>query len=79
MVGVLLNPSPGGQAREPEAMVKAVRIWGFSEFRGTISGVLIIRIIVYWGLHWDPPTLGNYHVDEKGLGFRAHGSGFQGV
>ena len=26
-------------------------IWGFPKIRGTILGVPIIRIIVYWGLH----------------------------
>ena len=29
---------------------------------GTFLGVPIIRIIVYWGLYWDPPILGNYHI-----------------
>ena len=24
-------------------------------------GVPIIRTIVFWGLHWGPPILGNYH------------------
>ena len=24
--------------------------------------VPIIRIIVFWGLHWGPPILGNYHL-----------------
>ena len=39
--------------------------WGFPKIRGTFLGVLIIRIIVYWGLYWGPLILGNYH-----LGFR---------
>ena len=25
-------------------------------------GVPILRIIVYWGLYWGPPILGNYHI-----------------
>ena len=25
-------------------------------------GVSIIRTIVYWGLYWGPPILGNYHI-----------------
>ena len=25
-------------------------------------GVPIIRTIVFWGLYWGPPSLGNYHV-----------------
>ena len=29
-------------------------IWGFPKIRGTILGVPITRIIVYWGLYWDP-------------------------
>ena len=37
-------------------------MWGFPKIRGTILGVPIIRIIVYWVLYWDPPILGNYHV-----------------
>ena len=24
-------------------------------------GVPIIRIMVFWGLYWGPPILGNYH------------------
>ena len=32
---------------------------------GTLLVVPIIRIIVYWGLYWGPPILGNYR-----LGFR---------
>ena len=26
-------------------------------------GVPIVRIIVYWGLYWGPPILGNYHLE----------------
>ena len=37
-------------------------IWGFPKIRGTLLGVLIIRIIVFWGLHWGPLILGNYHM-----------------
>ena len=37
-------------------------IWGFPKIRGTILGVPIIRIIVFWGLYWGPPILGNYHM-----------------
>ena len=29
---------------------------------GTILGVLIRRIIVFWGLYWGPPILGNYQI-----------------
>ena len=41
-------------------------------YRGTILGVPLIRIIIYWGLCWGPPILGNYHV-----GLRIHSSGFR--
>ena len=33
--------------------------------RGTFFlGGPIIRIIIYWGLYWGPPIMGNYHVDN---------------
>ena len=37
-------------------------IGGFPKIRGTIVGVPIIRTIIYWGLYWGPPILGNYHM-----------------
>ena len=37
-------------------------MWGVSKLRGTLLGVPIIRIIVYWGLYWGPLIQGNYHV-----------------
>ena len=33
-------------------------IWGFPKIRGTLLGVPIIRIIVFWGLYWGPLILG---------------------
>ena len=39
-----------------------VVLWGFPKIRGTILGVPIIRIIVFWGLYWGPLILGNYHI-----------------
>ena len=39
-------------------------IWEFPKIRGTLLGVPIIRIIVYWGLYWGPLILGNYHILE---------------
>ena len=36
-------------------------IGGFPKIMGTILGVPIIRIIVFWGLYWGPLILGNYH------------------
>ena len=37
-------------------------LWGFPKIRGTILGVPRIRTIVFWGLYWGPPILGNYRV-----------------
>ena len=37
--------------------------YGFPKIRGTILGVPILRTIVYWGLHWGPLILGNYHYE----------------
>ena len=44
---------------------------------GTFLGVPIIRTIVYWGLYWGTPILGNYHLYDlvresklKGLNLR---------
>ena len=36
--------------------------WGFPKIRGIILGVPIIRTIVFWGLYWGPPILGNYQI-----------------
>ena len=40
------------------------RVWGlgFPKIRGTILGVPIIRIIVFWGVYWGPLILGNYQI-----------------
>ena len=35
---------------------------GFPKIRGTFLGVPIIRTIVFWGLYWGPPFLGNYQI-----------------
>ena len=42
-------------------------IWGFPKIRPTILGVPIIRTVVFWGLYWGPPILGNCHI-----GFRVY-------
>ena len=34
----------------------------FPKIRGTLSGIPIIRTIVFWGLYWGPLILGNYHI-----------------
>ena len=36
--------------------------WGFPKIMGTILGVPIIRIIVFWGLYWGSLILGNYQI-----------------
>ena len=43
-------------------------IWRIPKTRGTLLGVPILRIIVYWGLYWGPPILGNYHINSKKFG-----------
>ena len=40
----------------------------FPKIWGTILGVPIIRFIVFWGLYWGPPILGNYHMGWCGVG-----------
>ena len=42
-----------------------MRIWGFPKIKGTFLGVPIIRNIVYWGLYWGSPILGNYHMGDS--------------
>ena len=46
-------------------METAMEAWddiGFSQNLGYHFGGPIIRTIVYWGLYWGPPILGNYHI-----------------
>ena len=40
------------------------RIWGlgFPKIRGSLLGVSIIRIIVFWNLYLGTPMLGNYYM-----------------
>ena len=38
-------------------------IWGLPKIRGSFLGVPIIRTIVFWGLYWGPPFLGNSHLE----------------
>ena len=47
-----------------------IDIWGFPKIRGTLLGVPIIRTIVFWGLYWGPPILGNYHMCMYTLSLR---------
>ena len=39
-----------------------ISIWGFPKIMGTLLGVPIIRVIVFWGLYWGPLILGNYYM-----------------
>ena len=41
------------------------KIWEIPKFRGTILRVPIIRTIVFGGLYWGPPILGNYHIRTR--------------
>ena len=44
---------------------------GFPKLGVPFWGVPIVRTIVFWGLYWGPPILGNCHVHHfRGLGFR---------
>ena len=52
-----------GVIEERVCMCVCIYIYGgFLKIRGTILGVSIIRIVVYWGLYWGPLILGNYHI-----------------
>ena len=37
-------------------------LYWFPKIRGTFLGVLIIRIIIFWGRYWGPHILGNYLI-----------------
>ena len=50
---------------EVQASLRQKQIWRFPKIRGTLLGVLIIRVTVYWGLYWGPIILGNYHIDVE--------------
>ena len=58
---------PGGRAVGlayccvPYAMATAT-IWEFPTIGGTILEIPLVRTIVFWGLNWVPPILGNYHI-----------------
>ena len=48
-------------------------------------GVPIIRALVFWGLHWGPLILGNYHIGLYGDNGKENGNyykvycGFMGI
>ena len=37
-------------------------IWDLLKIRGTFLGIPIVRTIIFWGLYWGPPILGNYNI-----------------
>ena len=53
-------------------------IWEFPKIRVPFLGVPIIRTIVFGGLYWAPPILGNYHI-PSGIRIRSPGTGFGAV
>ena len=40
---------------------------GFPILGVPFLGVPIIRTIVFWGLHWGPLILGNYHIYSESI------------
>ena len=42
-------------------------IWWLPKIMGTFLGVPIIRTIVFWGLYWGAPVLGNYHMNMRSM------------
>ena len=40
---------------------------GFPKLGVSFWGILIIRIILYWGLYFAPPILGSYHMGPHNL------------
>ena len=41
----------------------AAGTWGLPKIRGSFLGVPIIRTMVFWGLYWGPPILGNSQIN----------------
>ena len=54
-VNYLLNPCPDCRCTTKHRMQGQRTLLGVSQY----LGVLIIRTIVFWGLYWGPPILGN--------------------
>ena len=84
-----LNPKPSSQnprllQRAPRSALEASPLkgvaqatWGFPKIRGTILGVPIIRIVIFWVLYWGSLILGNYHLQGH-AGVEGHvTTGFQ--
>ena len=52
-----------GEVEEVSRLMKLCQqIWEVPKIRGTILGIPLIRTIVFWGLNWGTPILGNYHI-----------------
>ena len=72
-------------APKPSLVPSPENKWGFPKIRGTFLGVLILRIIVYWGLYWGSPYFGKlpnchlfthlYHGITLGMVFHEGGGG----
>ena len=41
------------------------RVSGFPTIRGSLCGVPVIRINVFWGLYRGPPIYGNYYIPAR--------------
>ena len=39
------------------------RMWGFPKIRGTIEGVPIVSIVIFWGTTLGPRILGDYYME----------------
>ena len=59
---VLLRARGGKPVRVKELSCCQGTQMGVSQNYGYLFGVPIIRIIVFWGLYWGPPILGNYQI-----------------
>ena len=51
-----------GESNRQDGKCIPTPIWEFPKIRGVLLGFPIIRIIVFWGLCWGPPILGNSHM-----------------
>ena len=64
LYGVGLLVEAGGRDSLPWNLCYTSKASGsFPKIRGTFLRVPIIRTIVFWGLYWVSPILGNYHVN----------------
>ena len=50
-----------------EPLLLSPKFGGCPKLGVPFLGVPILRIIVFWGLYWGPPILGNYHLATEYL------------